>query len=675
MQDRAATPPTPRLSSSHWVFVTILVLAGGLQATRSAGAQDTKPDPIQANEQALFEDVPRVTGASRYEQDAREAPASISVVTQEDIRRFGYRTLGDVLNNVRGFFTTYDRNYTYVAVRGFTQPGDYNTRVLMLVDGHRVNDNVVDAARVGTEAPIDLSMADRVEIIRGPASSLYGTNAFYAVINIVTRQGRSLQGGEIRAAGGTFDSYRVRGTYGRKFSGGLEVLLGGGYYRSNGADLYFSEFDAPQTNSGRAAGLDGDRAGDGFVKLIYGGWTVEGGVQGRRKNVPTASFGTTFDDPRLSTWDGHSFAFARYDRTFTQLSRLSVKLGYDRFRYSGTYPYPSALSKDYIEGDWASLETQYVQPIGVRHKLIAGTEVRFNTRQNQGVYDENPYVSYLDDRRNSTVWAAFVQDEFHITRSLLLNAGLRYDHYETFGGTTNPRAALIYTVDDATTLKALYGRAFRAPTFYELFYQDNGQTQKTSPNLQPETISSFEVVAERRLSPMARATLSAYHSDVSDLIRLVTDTADGLLVFTNLNGVRAEGVEAGLAATVGTIDTKVSYALQGVRDLDTGRRPVNSPTHLGRLAASFPLLTDRLRLSSEARLMSSRHTLAGRDAPGYGVMNLTILGRPLRNGLELSGSVYNVFNHRYGDPGGEELAQQLVIQDGRVFRLAARYQF
>jgi iron complex outermembrane receptor protein len=298
-----------------------------------------------------------------------------------------------------------------------------------------------------------------------------------------------------------------------------------------------------------------------------------------------------------------------------------------------------------------------------------------NTRQNQGVFDENPYVSYLDDRRHSYVWAGFVQDEYHITRSLLLNAGLRHDHYETFGGTTNPRAALIYTVDAATTLKALYGRAFRAPTFYELYYQDNGQTQKTSPNLRPEVISSYEIVAERRLAPTARATLSAYHFDASDLIRLVTDTTDGLLVFNNLNRVRAEGLELGTETTLGPVDARISYALQHVRDPDTGKRPVNSPTHLGRIGVTVPLLRDRLRLSSEARFMSARHTLSGPDAPAFGVMNLAILMRPFRSGLELSGDVSNVFNHRYGDPGGEELAQHLVIQDGRVARIAARYQF
>lgn len=656
------------------VAATAIALIGMAMAPCTE-AQDERPSRSDAGEEALFAEVPSVTGASRYEQDPREAPASITVITQDEIHRSGYRTLADVLNNVRGFFTTYDRNYAYLAVRGFTVPGDYNTRVLMLVDGHRLNDNVVDGAHVGTEAPLDLSVVDRVEIIRGPSSSLYGTNAFYAVINLVTRQGRALQGGEIHAEGATFGSYRARTLYGRRLLGGIELLAGGGYYRSGGPDLYFGEFDAPGTNSGRAVGVDGDRAGDGFVKLVYGGWTFEGGVQGRRKTVPTASFGTVFDDPRLSTSDSRAFGFARYDHTFTRLSRLSVKLGFDRYRYGGSYPYGGALSRDYVKGDWASLETQYVRPIGTRHKLVAGTELRLNTRQDQGVYDENPFVTYLDDQRHSHVWAAFLQDEFHITQALLVNAGLRHDHYQTFGGTTNPRAAFIYNLDASTTLKALYGRAFRAPTFYELYYQDGGQTQKTSPALRPETVSSFEVVAEHQFSTRLRGSVSAYHSDASALIRLTTDPADSLLVFGNVSRVRSDGAEIEAHATFGALETRSSYAFQRVRDAATGARPVNSPAHVARLGASLPLLRERLRVTGEARLMTDRRTLASGSTSGFGIVNATVLGRPWRNGLEFTGSVYNLFNRRYGDPGGEELAQDVVVQDGRIVRLAARYQF
>ncbi len=654
-------------------LVVLWVITSGSVARLQA--QQTPDDSEILGEAALFQEVPSVTAASKYEQDPREAPASITVITRDDIDRYGYRTLAEALNSVRGFFTSYDRNYTYVAVRGFTLPGDYNTRILLLVDGHRLNDNVADAAYVGTESALDMSTVDRVEIIRGAASSLYGTNAFYAVVNVITLSGRALQGGQVQADAGTFGAYRARGVYGRKARSGIEWLVAGGYYRTSGPDLYFPEFDAPETNNGIASGLDGDRTADGFAKIAYQDWSLEAGVQGRRKEVPTASFGTTFDDPRLMTRDGHGFAVARYDHPFADLSRINVTVAYDRHRYRGTYPYDGVLQRDFQSGDWTTVEAQYVRPIGQRHKVVVGAEYRYNIRQDQALYDEDPFQSYLDDQRSSHVWAAFIQDEFRITRTLLLNAGLRHDDYETFGGTTNPRAALIYSLDDATTLKGLYGRAFRAPNLYELYAQDGGISQKPSERLRPETIESYEFVAERVLTRGLRSTVSLYHFTAARLISIYADSTDGLLVFGNLGRVRSTGVEVETEASVGTVSARASYAFQRVRDADADEAPVNSPVHVGRLGVSVGLLRERARVSTEFRFLGERRTVTGGEVPAYGLVNLTLLARPIPSGPDVSASVYNLFDHRYGDPGGEELAQDIVMQDQRVVRVGLRYQF
>ena len=668
-----------RLMASRWFRRvvqpgTVLVMAV-LGLLGPASAQESDAPHGAVGDAALFEEVPSVTAASKFEQDPREAPASISVITRDEIQRYGYRTLGEALNSVPGFFTSYDRNYTYIAVRGFTLPGDYNTRILLLVDGHRLNDNIADAAYFGTESAVDLNTVERVEVIRGAASSLYGTNAFYAVINLVTRTGRALQGGDIRADAGTFGSYRARGLYGRRAESGVEFVLGGGFYQTSGPNLYFPEFDSPSTNNGIAAGLDGDRTADAFGKLSYQGWSLEAGIKGRKKEVPTASFETTFDDPRLTTRDGHAFAVAKYDHPFADLSRVNFSVAYDRHRYTGTYPYDGVVQRDLQSGDWWTLDAQYVRPVGQRHKLVFGGEYRLNTRQDQQLYDEDPYLSYLDDRRESHVWAVFLQDEFRLSRNLLLNAGVRHDAYETFGGTTNPRAALIWTVNQATTLKALYGRAFRAPNLYELYTQDGGLTQKPSPGLRPETIASYELVGERQLARGLRSSVSVYHFDAERLIGLTTDPADSLLVFDNLTRVRSTGVELGVEGSFGGASAQASYAFQHVRDATADGAPVNSPAHVGRVGVSLPFFGDRARVSTEARFLSERRTVADNQVPAYAIVNLTLLAQPIHGGLELVTSVYNLFDHSYADPGGEELVQDRVVQDGRVVRAGARYQF
>src|SRR5205814_2487644 len=150
-----------------------------------------------------------------------EAPASVTIITAEDIRKYGYRTLADILRNVRGFYVTYDRNYSYLGVRGFGRPADYNSRVALLVDGHRVNDNVYDQAPLGTEFPIDVDLIDRVEVIRGPNSSLYVANAFLGVINIITKRGRDSKMENVSGELASFGTVQGRVSYANKFDNGL----------------------------------------------------------------------------------------------------------------------------------------------------------------------------------------------------------------------------------------------------------------------------------------------------------------------------------------------------------------------------------------------------------------------------------------------------------------------
>lgn len=161
-----------------------------------AGADDELIDGFGA-EELLFEEVPSVFGASKYEQKVTEAPARISVVTADEIRRFGYRTFSEILGSLPGFSTSNDRNYSYTGVRGFGIPGDYDTRLLQLVDGHRINDNLYGSLFSDHSFPVDLHMIDRIEVIRGPSSSLYGSGAFFAVVNVITKKGRDFGGLEV----------------------------------------------------------------------------------------------------------------------------------------------------------------------------------------------------------------------------------------------------------------------------------------------------------------------------------------------------------------------------------------------------------------------------------------------------------------------------------------------
>lgn len=155
-----------------------------------------------------------VYSASKFAQSLSEAPTVASVITAEDIRNFGWRTLGEALASVRGLYVTSDHNYDYLGARGFLRPGDYNTRFLLLIDGYRVNDAVYDQAPIGSDFPLDLKLVERIEYVPGAGSVMYGSNAFFGVINVITKSGRSLAGTRAGIDIGTFGERRARASYG-----------------------------------------------------------------------------------------------------------------------------------------------------------------------------------------------------------------------------------------------------------------------------------------------------------------------------------------------------------------------------------------------------------------------------------------------------------------------------
>src|SRR5438093_4482532 len=223
--------------------------------TQSAPAKPSEPTEISLEELMKME-IPVVEAASKYKQKITEAPSSVTILTSDEVKKYGHRTLADILQTVPGVYVSYDRNYSFLGVRGFNL-GDANDRVLLLVDGHRINNSLSDSAFIGTEFILDADLIDRVEVIRGPGSSLYGNNAFLGVINVITRKGRDMtgNGAEVSGEAASFDTYKGRVTYGNKFKNGLELLLSGTLYDSQGQEAFFSQL---QGTNGFARNADND---------------------------------------------------------------------------------------------------------------------------------------------------------------------------------------------------------------------------------------------------------------------------------------------------------------------------------------------------------------------------------------------------------------------------------
>ncbi|HEX2966169.1 MAG TPA: TonB-dependent receptor, partial [Syntrophorhabdaceae bacterium] len=581
----------------------------------------------------------------RFQQKVTEAPSSVSVITSAEIKRYGYRNLADALKSIRGFYVTYDRTYQYLGSRGFSRPNDFNTRYLLLVNRHRLNDNIYDTAQIGNELPLDLDLVDRIEIIRGPGSSLYGSNAFFGVINVVTKAATDFDGIEASAEAASFDTYKSRVTYGKNYSNGAALSASATRSRSNGQSLFFREYADPATNNGNADNCDEERYGNAFMSLTYKDFTLQGAYGSRTKRIGIGSYESVFNDKRTRNTDDRGYIDLRHELNLDNHTTISSTIFYDYYRYTGNWLFDTpVLNKDIAIGKWWGLESEISSRIGDKHTVVGGVEYRDNILQMQRNYDKYPYFSYLRHSQGSYTWAAYAEDQYKISGNLLLNTGIRYDHYKIFGDTVNPRIALIYNPLEKTTIKLLYGTAFRTPNAYELYYGDGFNTQKPNPGLKPEKVSTYEMILEQYLGNY-RFSFSGFYYRARDMISQQIDPVDGLIVFRNADEVESKGLEFEVQGRwAKDIEGQLSYSYQETRDKTTGRLLTNAPKHLLKANVYAPIIRKYLSAGVEAQYTGPRRTLAGTSTGGFITTNLTLLNRELVKGLEISGTVYNIFD-------------------------------
>jgi len=666
---------------TRWAIAVLCALA--LSPVAAQGQEDI----TEMNIEELMN--VEVYGASKFLQKLSEAPSSVTIITADEIKKYGYRTLADMLRSVRGFFVTYDRDYSYVGVRGFNRPGDYNTRILLLIDGHRMNENIYNAALIGTEAILDVDLFDRVEIIRGPGSSLYGSDAFLAVINIITKRGRDVKGVEASGEAGSFRTYKGRVSYGDRYRNGLEAIVSGTGYDSTGDRLYFKEYDSAYSADPRAipggmtSHADYDRFQSFFTKVSQQDVTFEGAYSSRTKGVPTGAYLTDINDPTNRTVDTRSYADLKYEHSLGNRTDLSVRLFYDYYEYHGDYPgnvIYGVMNKSLTNGEWWGSEAKLTSRLSEAHRVIIGAEYTDNMRQDHKNYDVAPYYIYDDSNRRSRIWAAYLQDELSLAKNLTVNAGVRYDSYSTFGGTANPRLALIFNPIDKSAIKLLYGSAFRAPNDYEMFYTSVTQIENLA--LKPEKINTYELVYEQYIGDRFRMTAAGYYYKITDLIvNTETVPGSGITVFRNIDEVDARGGELELEKKWSDgFEGRVSYAIQRTEDKQTGEPLTNSPAQMGKLNITVPVLNHKVFAGIEEQYMSRRRTLAGEYVQSVFITNLTLFSRNIMDRLELSASVYNLFDKIYGDPGLEDQNPPYAVldtirQDGRTYRVKLTYVF
>lgn len=650
--------------STHGLLATLLLTLSGLARSDDLTA-------LSLEELMSIE----VIATPQFAGRSADLPASVTVLTANDFRAYGWRTLADALRSVRGFNITYDRTYSFAGVRGMSPPGDYKPRLLVLIDGMNTQEPIFDGAGFGGEFQLDVDLIDRIEIVRGPSASVFGGAALGGVVNVITRRGSGLNGAEIAASAGSGEAYSGRASVGGSSAGGFEYLLSANGYDAQGDELKFPEF-AP-LGRGITTSNDDERRRQLFTKFSYDQWRAIVIHSERIKTIPTGQYGTIFNDPRSQNDDTETLAEIGHEALLGASSTLSTRLYSGRYDYAGTFAYDYVL--DHINqlsahSKWWGAETRLQSHIWDDHTLIAGAELQRNYRQDQLDEDVGYGCVYVGssapcfvDQRNTSKWGLYGQDEIAFATHTRLTLGLRVDHTTDNDSRWSPRLGVVQHTDNAGTFKLLYATAFREPSVYEK-YMNLSLTPGNSAGLHDEYLRSLEGIWEYAIDQRTQFTATAYEYRAYDV---VAPAGNGLNL--NLPVITGRGAEMELNRSWRSgAALRTSYTAQ-YPELN-GQRPSNAPQHMLKLNLSLPIATG-WSSGFETQVISRRRSEAATTLPGYGIANVNVRYAPPQLPWELSISLYNAFDHRYADPIASDIymdprvVRDSIEQDGRSWRV------
>jgi outer membrane receptor protein involved in Fe transport len=644
-----------------------------------------------------------VEAASRQEEPIEQAPASISLITSQELRTMRYPTLSEALRGTRGVSLTDDRAYTTIGVRGLAEPGSYGKRVLVTLDGMPTNEAWTWSSFDGFDLRTDLEDIDRIEVVRGPGSVVYGTGAFMGVINLVTR-GRDVPSGVEAGASVASDGvFRARARLTRQWSSssGFWASVSGGV--SEGRDFFFAEYlaDGPPEIDGNARGLDGAR----FATLTGRGWwrdlTVSWSLNHYLKYLPTGQYEAIFGDGRSRQSDTRGFVEARFEphigKSLTSLTRVHANL-YAYRSQTPLAPDDGGLDQSRFDSYWFGAEQRFVLSPSPVWRASLGSEVQGFPTAHAREWAE--HADRYDDNAQLLVAAVYANLDAYPMPALKLTAGARFDYYSTSGGALNPRIALITQPYAGGNLKLLFGTAFIAPSISESRYayydlEDN-------PNLRAEHLYSAELEWTHRLSPLLVATASAYTNYVTDLITLETLPADasGLV----LNQYRNAGTPVGTLGAEAELRREWSsgwmlggsYSLQrsvylrsprladllGLERSGEFRELPNVPRHMASFRAAAPLWPRLLSAMARVTFETGRYDRNSRAGdPDQTVtqwslvVDCVLTGREERLGFDYSLGVYNALDSDARQPVSSEFRQLSIPISGRSLLAAATVSF
>ncbi|TAJ79272.1 MAG: TonB-dependent receptor [Gallionellaceae bacterium] len=661
----------------------------------------------------IYGDKSNIRIATGNQQTLRRAPAVASVITAEDIAAMGATDLDEALETVPGLHVSHSAlSYTplYV-IRGIYSAN--NPQTLMLLNGIPTT-TMLTGSKGNAWGGLPLENIARIEIIRGPGSALYGADAYAGVINIITKTAVDMPGTRVGARYGSFNTKDAWVQHGGKW-GALDVaasLRAGrtdGFKQTIAADAQTRLDRIFATSASLAPGTNNiaHDAIDASLDLSYDKWRLRTGYK-LRNNLQLGAGVASALDPVGSE---------KSERITTDLSWTSPNvsrdwgLGFDAsvLQYSDTiinplviYPpgvtFPAGTFPDGMIGAPEKWERNVRLSAFATYAGFDQHQLRFGA----GHDDLNLYQTA--ERKNFTLSATgspipagslldfsnttpfmlpqrrfidylYAQDEWNFTRDWTLTAGVRHDKYSDFGGTTNPRLALVWDATLDMTAKLLYGQAFRAPSFVEQ-YAINNPVQQGNPNLRPETNQTWEAAFSWQARNDTQINLNFFRYEMQDIIRLVPNTAPAVgSTYNNTGKQHGSGMEL---ETVWDASSKLrltgNYSFQESIDDATGQDAGYAPRHRIYLRTDWRYASGWFASAQLNRVMDRRRAAGDTrpQVPDYTTVDLTMRS-PTKGSWDFSTSVRNLFNADVREPTAPLLIPNDLPMAPRSLWLQATY--
>ncbi len=637
-----------------------------------------------------------VLSASRHAQTLQESPANVFIVTRDMIDNYACLNIADALSLVPGLYITDDYSLGQIGVRGISLPGDFNSHVMVLIDGRPLGEQYSGSTTIDLPG-VTIDDIERIEVIKGPASSLYGSNAFLGIINLITRHettntlavnSRYYAGTDLRSVG-----LRLS----RRFSNDFSLQTVAQFTDRRGNRLYFDEFSRPDDSSLFRLDENGYNqyylGADDFTwgvsrkgnprdymsthsRLNWKNFYLTLHFSSLNTTVAQSMWGSLFNNTGNRLEERRHFIDAGYDGALSERVSLTTRFSYNYYRWGDYVQYnyyaledtpPYLPGPSWYDGEFDQYyggEVKLQWDINDRNTLIGGGEVqRHYISQESGEMDaagENLTANVISaDVVDNTGWIynLYLQDEHRLSDRVQAVGGLHFNYHTFTTGRVTPKFALIVKPYRTATYKLVVDQGFRSPSFYEITY-DDGSFYISNTSLKPERISSYELMASHEFPYGLNLDAAVNYSQINDLIQQTLigtddpahpggDYPETVSQFRNQGRMKGTSFELGLQRNPvyrlsGLVNA--TYQRLTLEDLPDQTLSTNSPRWLANAAVAYQVVPHRVWASVHANYISSRTLWDGQDLPGVVVADLMARVKNIAGIFELSAGMKNLFD-------------------------------